>query len=275
MQAKFIQELLHKNESSQAFLDKKRIEKYTDNLFHFLFQLEDRKYLCHEAISIRIQGLKNELTSIVFNINQDGPESRAIAKGFFDALPEIYFTLQTDAEAILQNDPAATCQQEVYIAYPGFYAIAIYRFAHQLQKQGVSLLPRIWTEYAHGKTGIDIHPSARIGNHFCIDHGTGIVIGETCVIGNNVKIYQGVTLGAISVSKDKANTSRHPVIQDNVIIYSGATILGGDTIIGHHSIIGGNVWLTKSTEPHSIIYSKSKTYSKDQQSVQKPINFII
>ncbi|MHC5354124.1 serine O-acetyltransferase [Myroides sp. LJL115] len=275
MQAKFIKELLHKNESSQSFLDKKRIEKFTDSLFHFLFQLEDKKYLCEKAIDIRIQGLKNELTSIVFNINQNGDKSNIITKEFFDALPQIYFTLQTDADAILKNDPAATSLQEVYIAYPGFYAIAIYRFAHQLQKQKVSLLPRIWTEYAHSKTGIDIHPSAKIGKYFCIDHGTGIVIGETCIIGDNVKIYQGVTLGAISVSKDKANTTRHPLIQDNVIIYSGATILGGDTIIGHDSVIGGNVWLTKSVDPNSIIYSKSKVYTKDQQSAPKPINFII
>lgn len=275
MQAKFIKELLHKNESSQSFLDKKRIEKFTDSLFHFLFQLEDKKYLCEQAIDIRIQGLKNELTSIVFNINQNGDKSSIITKEFFDALPAIYFTLQTDADAILKNDPAATSLQEVYIAYPGFYAIAIYRFAHQLQKQKVSLLPRIWTEYAHSKTGIDIHPSAKIGQYFCIDHGTGIVIGETCIIGENVKIYQGVTLGAISVSKDKANTTRHPLIQNNVIIYSGATILGGDTIIGHDSIIGGNVWLTKSVAPNSIIYSKSKVYTKDQEDAPKPINFII
>ncbi|MHC5202422.1 serine O-acetyltransferase [Myroides sp. LJL119] len=275
MHTQFIKELLHQNESSESFLDKKRIEKYTDSLFHFLFQLEDKKYLSEQALNIRIECLKNELTSIVFNINHDGEKSNKIAQEFFKALPDIYFVLQSDAKAILQNDPAATTLQEVYIAYPGFYAIAIYRFAHQLQQQKVGLLPRIWTEYAHSKTGIDIHPSAKIGSNFCIDHGTGIVIGETCIIGNNVKIYQGVTLGAISVSKDRANTTRHPFIQDNVIIYSGATILGGDTVIGHDTIIGGNVWLTKSVEPHSIIYSKSKSYSKDQELDHKPINFVI
>lgn len=275
MQAKFIKELLHKNESSQSFLDKYRIEKYIDTLYHFLFQLEDKKYQSEQALKIRIETLKNELISILFNINNNVEKSHKIADDFFEALPSIYFTLQTDAQAILDNDPAATCLQEVHIAYPGFYAITIYRFAHQLQKQNVILLPRIWTEYAHSKTGIDIHPSASIGSHFCIDHGTGIVIGETCVIGNNVKIYQGVTLGAISVSKDKANTRRHPYIEDNVIIYSGATILGGDTTIGHDSIIGGNVWLTKSVKPNSILYSKSKIYSKDQENYPEPINFII
>ncbi|MDM1398330.1 serine acetyltransferase [Myroides odoratimimus] len=275
MQNDFVREILTQNESSQSFLDKQRIEKFTDTLFHFLFQLEDKKYLSEEAINIRLSTLKLELLSIVFKINNDVDKSQKIANDFFDALPHIFFTLKTDAQAILENDPAATCLQEVYIAYPGFYAIAIYRFAHQLHTQKVVLLPRIWTEHAHSKTGIDIHPAATIGSHFCIDHGTGIVIGETCVIGQNVKIYQGVTLGAISVSKDKANTRRHPYIEDNVIIYSGATILGGDTVIGHDTVIGGNVWLTKSVKPNSIMYSKSKSYSKDQENYPEPINFII
>ncbi|MGQ8867592.1 serine O-acetyltransferase [Myroides sp. TSA_177.3] len=271
----FIQELLHKNESTNAFLDKKRMEQFTDTLFHFLFQLEDKRYHSEQAINIRLNTLKNEMISILFSINNQEDRSHQIAHDFFEALPGIYQLLNTDATAILENDPAATCLQEVHIAYPGFYAIAIYRFAHQLQRQNVRLLPRIWTEYAHNKTGIDIHPAASIGSHFCIDHGTGIVIGETCVIGTNVKIYQGVTLGAISVSKDKANTRRHPYIEDNVVIYSGATILGGDTIIGHDSVIGGNVWLTKSVDPNSIIYSKSKVYSKYTDKYPEPINFII
>ncbi|TDS66260.1 serine O-acetyltransferase [Myroides indicus] len=271
----FIQELLSKNKSSQSFLDKQRIEHFTDTLFHFLFQLEDKKYLSEQAIQIRLTSLKNELISILFNINNNAARSQKIADDFFESVPNIYNILNTDAQAIYDNDPAATSLQEVHIAYPGFYAIAIYRFANQLQKQKVSLLPRIWTEYAHSKTGIDIHPSATIGSHFCIDHGTGIVIGETCIIGNNVKIYQGVTLGAISVSKSKANTRRHPYIQDNVIIYSGATILGGETVIGHDAVIGGNVWLTKSVKPNAVIYSKSKSYYKDHTEYPEPINFII
>ena len=263
--------------SSTAYFDKRRIEKFTDALFHFLFQLEDKKYDSTEALQVRLSSLQHELTSVLFNINNDIEKSTVKAQEFFTTLPSIYFTLKRDAQAILENDPAATCLQEVYIAYPGFYAIAIYRLAHQLQLQEVKLLPRIWTEYAHNKTGIDIHPAAKIGANFCIDHGTGIVIGETCVIGNNVKIYQGVTLGAISVSKERANTKRHPEIQDNVVIYSGATILGGETIIGHDTIIGGNVWLTASVEPHSIIYSKTKSYKKNQldDSTNEPINFII
>lgn len=271
----FIQDLLDKNKKHQSFLDKKKMESFADTLFHFLFQLEDRRYQSEEEILLRLSALKVELVSILFSINHDSDKSCSIAEVFFSELPKVYSELTKDASAILDNDPAAISLQEVHIAYPGFYAIAIYRFAHQLQQQEIDLLPRIWTEYAHGKTGIDIHPSAKIGSYFCIDHGTGIVIGETCVIGENVKIYQGVTLGAISVSKDKAYTRRHPYIGNNVIIYSGATILGGDTTIGHDSVIGGNVWLTKSVEPHSIIYSKSKVYSKYTEIDKEPINFII
>jgi len=135
-------------------------------------------------------------------------------------------------------------------------AIAFYRIAHALLDLNTALLPRIITEWAHSITGIDIHPAAEIGEYFCIDHGTGIVIGETSDIGNHVKIYQGVTLGALSVDKSLANTKRHPTVQDHVIIYSGATILGGETVIGHHSIIGGNVWLTKSIPPYSTVYHR-------------------
>lgn len=275
MKVNFLQTLLENNNRSNAFLDKRRIELFTDSIFHFLFQLEDKKYLSEQALQIRLESFKNELTSILYNINNDVRRTETIVQIFFDALPEIYFKLLKDAKSILDNDPAATCLQEIFIAYPGFYAIAVYRFAHLLQLQKVALIPRIWTEYAHSKTGIDIHPSAIIGTSFFIDHGTGIVIGETCIIGNNVKVYQGVTLGAISVSKEKANMRRHPIIEDNVIIYSGATILGGDTVIGHNSTIGGNVWITKSVAPYSIIYSKSKTYSKNQELNPEPINFII
>jgi serine O-acetyltransferase len=138
--------------------------------------------------------------------------------------------------------------------YPGFFAISLYRLAHSLYLDDVPLIPRILTEYAHSKTGIDIHPAAEIGEYFYIDHGTGIVIGESCKIGAHVKLYQGVTLGALSVDKSMANTKRHPTVEDNVVIYSGATILGGETIIGQNSIIGGNVWLTKSLPPDSSVY---------------------
>jgi serine O-acetyltransferase len=164
--------------------------------------------------------------------------------------------LNNDIEATLEGDPAAKARSEVIRAYPGFYAICFYRIAHNLLKLDIELIPRIITEYAHSKTGIDIHPGAEIGEHFFIDHGTGIVIGETCIIGDHVKLYQGVTLGALSVDKSMAYVKRHPTVEDHVIIYSGATILGGETVIGNHSIIGGNVWLTKSIPPYSTVYHR-------------------
>lgn len=177
-----------------------------------------------------------------------------VARKFYGALPELRGILYTDARAIYEGDPAAVSEFEVVRTYPGFQAISLYRLAHALLNLDVPVLPRILTEHAHAKTGIDIHPAAVIGEHFCIDHGTGVVIGETAVIGSAVKIYQGVTLGAMSVEKVLANTKRHPTIEDRVVIYAGATILGGDTVIGHDSIIGGNVWLTSSIPPFSTVY---------------------
>jgi len=188
-----------------------------------------------------------------------------IVDEFFHAMPGIFEKINQDVTAMFEGDPAAKSRSEVIRTYPGFYAIAAYRVAHELHLLGVSGIPRIITEHAHSKTGIDIHPAARIGRYFCIDHGTGIVIGETAVIGNRVKIYQGVTLGALSVSKTDAEKKRHPTIEDNVVVYAGATILGGETVIGHDSIIGGNVWLTKSVPPHSKIYYQAKMYNGDKE----------
>jgi len=186
-----------------------------------------------------------------------GCDKQYIALAFYEALPELYRRMNTDISATLHGDPAAQSEFEIIRTYPGFLAVSLYRIAHQLLVSGVPLIPRILTEYAHGVTGIDIHPGAHIGEFLFIDHGTGIVVGETTVIGNHVKLYQGVTLGALSVEKYMANTKRHPTIGDHVIIYSGATILGGDTFIGENSIIGGNVWLTKSVMPHSTVYHQS------------------
>ncbi len=177
---------------------------------------------------------------------------------FIKSLPRVREKLISDASFILKNDPAATCLDEVIMTYPGFYAILIYRIANVLYRYDVPLIPRIMTEYSHSVTGIDIHPGATIGDEFFIDHGTGIVIGETSIIGNMVKIYQGVTIGALSVGKDKVYKKRHPTIEDKVIIYAGSTILGGETTIGHDSIIGGNVWLTSSVPPFSLVQHKSK-----------------
>ncbi len=191
-----------------------------------------------------------------------------VAKQFYGSLPELSRVMYTDAAAIYEGDPAATSEFEVIRTYPGFLAIALYRMAHRLMALDVPLLPRILTEYGHSQTGIDIHPAARIGEYFCIDHGTGVVIGETAVIGNQVKVYQGVTLGAMSVEKFLANTRRHPTIEDRVVIYAGATILGGDTVIGHDSIIGGNVWLTSSIPPYSTVYHQPTVKIVDSKATQ-------
>lgn len=161
-------------------------------------------------------------------------------------IPALRQKIIKDANAILKGDPAARSLGEVILSYPGLGAITVYRIAHFLHKSGVPIIPRIMSEHAHGNTGIDIHPGAEIGESFFIDHGTGIVIGETTVIGNNVKIYQGVTLGALSVHKELQNKKRHPTIEDNVTIYANATILGGETVIGKGSTIGGNTWIVKS-----------------------------
>ncbi len=186
-----------------------------------------------------------------------------IVNQFFEALPKTHQRLEYDITAIYDGDPAAKSESEVLRTYPGFYAIAAYRLAHELHQLGAEGIPRVITEYAHSKTGIDIHPAAKIGEHFCIDHGTGIVIGETTIIGDHVKIYQGVTLGALSVDKNDAEKKRHPTIEDGVVLYAGATILGGETTIGHDTIIGGNVWLTQSVPPHSKIYYQPKMYNGD------------
>ncbi|ADX68013.1 serine O-acetyltransferase EpsC [Weeksella virosa] len=171
-------------------------------------------------------------------------------------------TIREDAQLLVyeyyRNDPAAQSEIEIILGYPGYYATLVHRLAHFLHNQSIPILPRTLSEIAHTQTGIDIHPAAKIGHNFYIDHGTGIVIGETTEIGNNVKIYQGVTLGAFYVSKDLSNTKRHPTIGDNVTIYAGATILGGTTHIGEHCTIGGNVWITKSIPPHHRVYQNSK-----------------
>ncbi len=183
----------------------------------------------------------------------DGKINKVIEQ-FESGIPEVYDLLLKDAQAIADNDPASVSLEEVLSIYPGFLAISTYRIAHLLASCGVPLLPRMFSEYTHGVTGIDIHPGATIGHSFFIDHGTGVVIGETTEIGNNVKIYQGVTLGATHVAKSMAQQKRHPTIEDNVVIYANATILGGQTTIGHDSIIGGNAWITKSIPPHSLVY---------------------
>jgi serine O-acetyltransferase len=185
-------------------------------------------------------------------------KGQAITIAFLERLPELRELLAADAQAAYDGDPACRGIDEVIFCYPGFDAVTVYRLAHELWQLGVPFIPRMMTEWAHRETGIDIHPGAKIGRRFFIDHGTGVVIGETCVIGDDVKLYQGVTLGALSFPRDEAgnlirNRKRHPTIEDRVVIYANATILGGDTVIGHDSVIGSSVWLTQSVAPYSTV----------------------
>ncbi|MBP5791707.1 MAG: serine acetyltransferase [Kiritimatiellae bacterium] len=211
-------------------------------------------------------GARNAMDDIVSDLEKEigllCPERNAkeIAEAFKARLPEIRRLVDTDIQAAYDGDPAASSRMEVVMAYPGLYAVTIHRLAHELYKLKVPILPRVMSELAHSKTGIDIHPGATIGERFFIDHGTGVVIGETCVIGNNVRLYQGVTLGGLSFDKDSSGAlvkglKRHPNIEDNVVIYANATILGGGTTVGHDSEIGGNVWLKESVPPYSRVYN--------------------
>jgi len=272
----FIQHLFQKNRNRfTSFPDTELAVSFIDELFKLLFASHEGKYPSVEALRHQYDDLKNTFSALLFELVRDEKLVKQHTEDFFTAHPEIYKQLIQDAEAILKFDPAAQSIEEVMVAYPGFYATAIYRLAHQLHIQGIKLLPRLWSEHAHSKAGIDIHPGAEIGKSFFIDHGTGIVIGETTHIGNNVKIYQGVTLGALNVAKALASMKRHPTIEDNVIIYSGATILGGATVIGHDSIIGGNVWITESIPAHSVVYHKSEIKVRDNNPFPEPLNFVI
>ncbi len=206
------------------------------------------------------------ISSAFVHERKEGDETECAEKAqlltadILGGLPALRSALNTDIRAAFEGDPAAKSFEEVILSYPSLEAVSIYRIAHLIESLGVPIIPRIMTEYAHKNTGIDIHPGATIGKSFFIDHGTGVVIGETCTIGNNVKLYQGVTLGAKSFPLDEHGNpikgiKRHPDIEDNVVIYAGATILGGDTRIGHDSVIGGNVWLTVSVPPYSTVFN--------------------
>lgn len=237
----------HKQLPNVKFRLKERTEAFTNKLFYTLFDEET----CIDTNLPLLEKDFEELADLAcWEANK--PCSK-VWENYLAKLPAILEKLNLDAKSIFHNDPASTSVEEVYLCYPGFYAIAIYRFAHELYTIGFPLVPRLMTEYAHTKTGVDINPGAQIGDSFFIDHATGVVIGETTIIKNNVKLYQGVTLGALSVNKEMQNIKRHPTIEDNVTIYANATILGGQTIIGANSIIGGNVWLTKSVPANSIV----------------------
>ena len=206
--------------------------------------------------SVQIDALKLErlLQDVTTTLVEDAV---AVTTRFLNTLPSVRSALMADADAILAGDPAAKTYEEVVLAYPGFLATAVHRFSHELYQLGVPLFPRLLSEWSHRETGIDIHPGAKIGSGFAIDHGSGVVIGETSIIGDRVRVYQGVTLGALAVSKRMANRKRHPTIGNDVVIYANATILGGNTVIGDGSIIGGNVWLTSSVPPRSVVQFSS------------------
>ncbi len=216
--------------------------------------VESRMAWLYEVLTEQINRAVSHGTKLGDTCLVTEQEAAECASEFLTHLPRLRAVLATDVQAAYDGDPAASCLDEIIFSYPSIYAVTVYRLAHVLFDLRVPLIPRIMTEYAHHRTGIDIHPGTRIGSRFFIDHGTGVVVGGTAVIGNNVKLYQGVTLGAFSFDKDAAgklvrNTKRHPTIEDDVVIYAGATILGGETVIGRGSVIGGNVWLTHSVPP--------------------------
>ena len=212
--------------------------------------------MAHRAVNDIAADIEKEVALLC-----PGRDAKEIVAKFVAELPEVKRLVETDVSAAYDGDPAATSRMEIVMAYPGLYAVTVHRLAHVLYKLKVPVLPRIMSELAHSKTGIDIHPGATIGERFFIDHGTGVVIGETTVIGRNVRLYQGVTLGGLSFEKDDSGAlvkglKRHPNIEDNVVIYANATILGGETTIGHDSEIGGSVWLISSVPPNSRVYNK-------------------
>ena len=220
---------------------KEDIKPFTKRLFYNLF----------DELEEETEFLKNTFLEISSKLSIENSEN--LWNEFQKQFLTIRRKLDLDAASFLKNDPASTCIEEVYLAYPGFYAISIYRLSHQLHLLKVPIIPRMMSEYVHGITGIDIHPGATIGESFFVDHGTGIVIGETAIIKSNVKIFQGVTLGGLQVKKDMQSTKRHPTIEDNVTIYANATILGGDIVIGANSTIGANVWITQSVPENSLV----------------------
>jgi serine O-acetyltransferase len=256
--------------STRSIPNQREVELLIKSIFEMLFP-STHSFTESETETNR-RDFRNRFNSIVEGLM--GYNTKVSVK-FFDKLENIKEVLIKDATFILESDPAAEELIEVIAIYPGFFAIFCYRLGNYLAELGVPVFPRMITEYAHRVTGIDIHPKATIGIPFSIDHGTGIVIGETTNIGNNVKLYQGVTLGALSVEKSKASSKRHPTIEDNVILYSGCTILGGETVVGRNSVIGGNVWLTNSIAPFSVVYHKSEIIVRNQSGYQEPINFII
>jgi serine O-acetyltransferase len=249
---------------------------FVTDIVNFLFPIRTDKNVSLLQLEAKWEDLQQQFLTLIqpvaSKLEKNADET---VVDFFGKIPAIHEKMLKDAEAFMRFDPAAKCPEEVILCYPGYYAITIYRLSHILYQMGIPILPRLISEFAHTKTGIDIHPGATIGNHFFIDHGTGIVIGETTHIGNNVKIYQGVTLGALYVGKELSDKKRHPTLEDNVIVYANSTILGGSTIVGHDTVIGGNSWITESVAPMSVVYHKPSVIIRDNKKFIEPINFVI
>lgn len=245
-----------KEHPNLRFLLKQRTEEFTELLYKTLFDAD-------EVVDKNLITLESMFEGLVdLACWETERPCSAIWRSYVNELPDILHMLHLDAKAFIENDPAANSLEEVYLAYPGFYAIVIYRLSHALLKFGLPLIPRLMSEYAHRLSGTDINPGAEIGKSFFIDHATGIVIGETVIIKDHVKIYQGVTLGGHYVDRELRNTKRHPTVENNVTIYANATILGGNTVIGANSIIGGNAWVTQSVPPNSVVSSVIETHIK-------------
>jgi len=228
----------------------------------FQYEKKENRPQIRQSVQALIQTLFQKLTTqitLCLN-NKTEVEVQELALGILQKIPILRKKAAGDVEAAFRGDPAAKSHDEVILSYPGLQAIISHRLAHEIHLAGIPLIPRILSELLHQDTGIDIHPGATIGDNFFIDHGTGVVIGETAHIGENVKIYQGVTIGALSIRKELADKKRHPTIEDDVTIYAGATILGGKTLIGKGSVIGGNVWITSSLPPHSVVYNRKADY---------------
>lgn len=263
----FLDKLYSDHKECCKFPSEQKIRSFLNDLLGTLFpEMTDEIFLNRSRFGLHFANLKETFYELIYaKPNNEAARVENNSKIFFDSLPKIYEDLVSDAEAMFAGDPAAESIEEVMRTYPGFYAISAYRIANQLFEQKIKVIPRAIAEIAHSKTGIDIHPGATIGSSFCIDHGTGIVIGATSNIGNHVKIYQGVTLGALSVNKMDAKVKRHPTLGDKVVVYAGATILGGETEIGAGSIIGGNVWLTRSLPENSTVYYRTKMNNGEEE----------
>ena len=271
---KNIQKLIYEFQPQAVHIpvEKCRLEETVDLLFNAMFPVCAEPDVNH--IRKMLGKAANTLLKNITNLSdRDFAESAAAI--FFEKFPQLRDRLYEDAHCYLQNDPAARSLEEVILAYPGFFALSVHRMAHELHVLDVPLIPRLFSEYAHAKVGIDIHPGAKIGKNLFMDHGTGIVIGETTEIGDNVKIYQGVTLGALYLEKKLSGVKRHPTVEDNVVIYSNATILGGETVIGHDSTIGGGAWVTQSVIPYSLVYNAVDVKVKTVKNFVPPNDFVI